>query len=715
MRKAFICLILQGCALYSFAQQQFYYAFSEKIPLQQDGQKVAVTLKQAESSFRFDATQTGKRIMDKLFVFDNFPAEAKRSTIPNLRNIHPVLKAADGIQLLLNDEILVSFKEGISEYQLNSIKNKFGLTLISNSTSFSLYQIPENANCLEIANRVYETGLVKFSQPNFVSKVEKFDIPNDPFFANQFSLHNTGQVLGNGHSGAADADVDAPEAWDITKGSNSIIVAVIDEGVTSDHPDLPNSRQVRLNGSNFAASYDGTNPNDPSPVGNDNHGNACAGIIAATQSNNEGVTGIAPLCKIMPIRISFESQLPASVFAAAIDFAVNNGAHVISNSWGNSSLNPNFHPVIVTAIQNAVTNGRWGKGCVVLFASSNTADHFRSENGIISFPGNANVNTLITVGASDRYDNQANYSPTSNPGSSYNQIIDIVAPSHRAYPWQIDGEDLEVATIDIPGPDGGKSGWLPYFEPNYQSYTMWMGGTSAATPLVAGIAALMLSVDPNLTAQEVFNIITCSADDVGPYTYTNGFSNEMGNGRVNAFRSVMGVCPLSYTINWPIASGSILTYRAKDYITASNTISSNTDVDILAQNVIKLESGFSADPGSNVTLMIQPCPNCGTSGAPLREFASENSSESLVSIDALFSESISLQPNPAMDRLRVNAKIQGKAISFAIVNQFGNEFMHGDISSNDFEVNVSNLENGVYILEIETAESIYHEKFMVIK
>ncbi|MFK5037028.1 S8 family serine peptidase, partial [Klebsiella pneumoniae] len=77
-------------------------------------------------------------------------------------------------------------------------------------------------------------------------------------------------------------------------------VAVLDQGVTANHPDLPNARQVRLNGSNFII---GENANDPTPNGNDNHGNACAGIIAATQNNNEGISGIAPNVRIMPIKI----------------------------------------------------------------------------------------------------------------------------------------------------------------------------------------------------------------------------------------------------------------------------------------------------------------------------------------------------------------------------------------------------------------------------
>ncbi len=121
--------------------------------------------------------------------------------------------------------------------------------------------------------------LTRFSHPNFICEIKFHQvIPNDQYFINQFSLHNTGQVFTDGHSGTVDADIDAPEVWSITKGNNNIIIAVLDQGVTPDHPDLPNKRQVRLNGSNFVNG----NPNNPSPTGHHNHGNACVGIIGAT-------------------------------------------------------------------------------------------------------------------------------------------------------------------------------------------------------------------------------------------------------------------------------------------------------------------------------------------------------------------------------------------------------------------------------------------------
>jgi hypothetical protein len=147
------------------------------------------------------------------------------------------------------------------------------------------------------------------------------------------------------------------------------------------------------------------------------------------------------------------NSFPTQV-ANAITFAKSNGADVLSNSWGYQSNNPNLYPVIKDAIENATINGRNGKGCVVVFSVGNWANHIDTVPGFISFPSNVEVNGVLAVGASDRYDEQANYSPTSDINSSNNQIVDIVAPSHRVYSCQISTETGEVWTIDIPGNAG---------------------------------------------------------------------------------------------------------------------------------------------------------------------------------------------------------------------------------------------------------------------
>lgn len=460
----------------------------------------------------------------------------------------PTYITAGGQEINYTKDILLKFKEVATSLDKSNVITSNNLILIKETLSYDMYRTTGDA--LQVSKNIYLSGQVEFSTPDFIAEVQKLDyIPNDPYFNQQWYLHNTGQGTNDGKSTTIDADIDAPEAWSITKGSPNITVAIIDEGVTSNHPDLPNTRQVRLNGSNFAAPYQGVNnPNDPSPTisttAGNNHGNACAGIVAATQDNNEGVTGIAPLCKIMPIKIPFGGVAPSSVYADAINFANLNGADIISNSWGYNSSDSNLFPAIVSAINNAVNNNKQ-----VVFAAGNTANRVGGNNGFVSFPGSANIPNLITVGASDRNNTTANYSPN---GSN----LEISAPSHSGYNTQIAGESFNIWTIDIPGANNGYNSWrdnagglplvgevLPNNGVNFASYTGRMGGTSASTPEVAGVLALMKSVNSCLSVTQIKNILQSTADKIGGFNYNwnslmPGHSIQLGYGKVNAHKAV---------------------------------------------------------------------------------------------------------------------------------------------------------------------------------
>ncbi|OJJ17628.1 hypothetical protein BKI52_27590 [marine bacterium AO1-C] len=557
MRKIPI-LTLVCCLLWfaGYGQDRYYYAFNKKVYLKASTTKMLVRFKTPKEGFQIDQmTQRTKlkyeaKSLDfthKTYMVNLKDQAAMQSFQSSLgeepASIQPVYLSQDGLEVGVTNEIMVRFKDGVDPIKMIGLHKALGVKVKKIAVNYVLLEVPAKADVFSMANYYQESGLAVYSHPNFIMKLQKTAyIPNDSYFNKQFYLHNTGQTINDGRSGTADADVDAPEAWDITKGNSNIVVAVIDEGVTSNHPDLPNSRQVRLNGSNFASSVDGTSANDPSPTGNGNHGNACAGIIGATQDNNQGVTGVAPNVKIMPIRIPFGGG-GSNLLVDAVNFAWQNGADIISNSWGYGTTNPNFVPALVQAFQDATTQGRNGKGSVVLIAAGNTANQDGGNSGTVNFPANINVSGVITVGSSDRFDKQSDYSPTSNPSSSNNQIVDLVAPSHRDYSEGGGGHrGFEVWTIDIPGTPGYNSAQnnetLPSSGTNNLAYTGRMGGTSAATPLAAGIAALVLSIDADLTQQEVFNILTQSADDVGGYNYVNGVSNEMGHGRVNAFKAV---------------------------------------------------------------------------------------------------------------------------------------------------------------------------------
>jgi len=553
----FLAVIVGISSFVAPREDHFYYAFNEKVPLRKQENKIAIRFKSKDNAKRlstlFNAAGTGLETKwedDRTIVVstrsedDLINLKTKIKEQSDVQSANPVYSLLEtGLEMIVTDEILIQFKSSVSKETIDSINTSYALKLLKQTEIYWLYQVQKDKDALQIANTYQKSGLVVYAQPNFLSKIQfhQSSVPNDPYFTNQWNLNNTGQLF-NGHSGTPNADINAPEAWARTTGCNSVVVAVLDQGVTSNHIDLPNSRQLRLPGSNFG---DG-DPNNPSPTSNDNHGNSCAGLIAATRNNNIGIAGIAPEVRIMPIRIfNFGGgSITTQALADAITFAKNNGADVISNSWGFNSNNQNLHPVIVTAIQDAVTTGRNGKGCVVVFAAGNTANLAAGNNGFVGFPAGVNIAGVLTVGATDRQDRQANYSPTSS-------LIDITAPSHRAYPTQITGETFEVWSIDIPG-NAGYNPWpdpntnppafgeiLPNTGTNNLDFTGRFGGTSAACPQVSAVAALMLSMNPDLTQQQVFSHLINSADKVGGYSYANGRNDQVGFGRLNAFQAIV--------------------------------------------------------------------------------------------------------------------------------------------------------------------------------
>jgi len=332
------------------------------------------------------------------------------------------------------------------------------------------------------------------SQPKLCGQIT----PNDEYFPMQWHLHNTGQS-----GGTPDADISAAEAWEITTGDPNIIVAVVDSGVDTNHPDLIH---------NLVSGYDFLESDDlPDPAldywGNA-HGTACAGLIAAQGNNTIGVSGVAWNCKMMPIRIS-RSESPEKEYfiteadiASAFRWAATHGADVLSNSWGwLKTPTPSIHSAIID-ITEVGGMGRDGKGCVVLFAGGNQGEPIGDY-----YP--RRYPEVIAVGATDYDDVRWYY-------SNYGPELDIVAPSGgnsdedvlanmgRDYAW----------TTDISGIAG-------YSELHglYGVYTEILdysanGGTSSACPVAAGVAALILSIEPNLISAEVrhFLEITTAGD-----------------------------------------------------------------------------------------------------------------------------------------------------------------------------------------------------------
>ena len=427
--------------------------------------------------------------------------------------------------LWLTKRVTLRLKEGVTISSMQKELNNFNAKVIKSLLKGRLLnvQLDSLERQFEFIHSLYTKGWIVWGEPDFKEELRR---TNDPKYPEQWYLNNTGGTVPsapNPESGniqisplSPDNDIDAPEAWEITKGSEEIIVAIIDDGL-EDHEDL-------------AAILPGYTPGVPFGPGSngfqflaeDAHGQSCAGIVAALH-NDIGVRGIAPNVRLMSVNI-FHPAVSNFDVADGIIWAVDNGADVLSNSWGFSeNCNQNLIPAISEAFEYAAENGRNGAGCISIVSSGNDD----LEIDCVTFP--ANLPTVMAVGAVDGTGAKSLY-------SNIGPTLDIVAPSNQfTLPVPINSSSFYTATYGIRTIDReGENGYSPSNSSSEPSYNDFFGGTSAACPQVAAVASLVLSVNPQLTKEQAENIILTSADDIGPA----GIDNEFGYGRLNAFGAV---------------------------------------------------------------------------------------------------------------------------------------------------------------------------------
>lgn len=360
-----------------------------------------------------------------------------------------------------------------------------------------LVDLPRGVGVAEAVEEYRDAPGVAYAEPNYLYRpVQSPTTPSDPDFRALWGLHNTGQT-----GGTADADVDAPEAWEKLGESSPVVVAVIDSGVDVSHPDLaanvwrnpgetPNNGRDDdgngyvddVNGWDFAngdaSVYDGTQ---------DDHGTHVAGTIAAAHDNGTGVAGLGRNVKVMPLKFidgEFGSAFDA---ARAIDYAVAQGVPVSNNSWGG--------PKESRYVKEAIDRAR-AKGHLLVAAAGNSGlDNDSSTER--SYPASSASENIVSVAATNSRDELAWFSNYGATG------VDLGAPG------------VGILSTTAGGGYGGKS------------------GTSMATPHVAGAAALLLGKDPNLGYSEVKSLLLSGVD---PSPSLAG--KTVTGGRLNAANSL---------------------------------------------------------------------------------------------------------------------------------------------------------------------------------
>ncbi|MEL7359769.1 MAG: S8 family serine peptidase [Cyanobacteria bacterium J06560_6] len=459
------------------------------------------------------------------------------------------LEASPGTYAYVANELTVQFAQTVSITQIDAMAHAVGLIRIhalggeDNTYCFKVGPAARQ-NPLKIANQLAPDPQVLLAEPNIIMAIAPLYRPTDTRYSDQWHLHHRG-----GPGLVSGSHVFAEKAWDITRGSRSVTLAITDDGFDLNHPDLQGAGKI-------VAPRDLKNKDGlPTPVDFENHGTPVAGVALAEETGT-GVVGIAPGCSLMPIQTT--GYLDDASIEQLFDWAIEQGADVISCSWSPASVYFPLSRRISSAINRAATKGRNGKGCIVVFSAGNANRPVEGKVEEMGWPRNLlkGVTTwlsgfaihpdVITVSACTSLNRKAAY-------SNWGRHISVTAPSNNAPPSMA----LSEGTFDTGPPVQGslpgrvvitsdRTGSEGYSLDDYTGF----GGTSSSCPLVAGVVGLMLSANPDLTARQVKQLLQRTTDKIidkepdpqlgqsyGTYD-RNGHSLWFGHGKVNAYKAV---------------------------------------------------------------------------------------------------------------------------------------------------------------------------------
>jgi thermitase len=383
--------------------------------------------------------------------------------IPQTATAAPLAQSAE-LQATETQSLLVHLDSGSTPEMRSALVAQMGGELVTWMPQINVAEIsvPVYQSAMAASLPMVANELVTYAENDMV--VEAAAVFSDP------DLSDETMSYGLDH-------VQALDAWNVITGSQEIIIAVIDSGIKLDHPEFAGR---------LVAGYDFVN-NDDQPDDDMGHGTHVAGILSAGLNNGQGVAGVCPNCRLMPVKVLNQNNMGTwSQLAQGILFATDNGAQVINLSLGATVPSE----TLAAAVEYAQAHG-----VIVVAAAGN--------NGTDAPFYPAALDGVIAVGAT----NAAGERWTR---SNYGTFVDIVAPGALIYSTYNDLNNL------------------------YHGYT-YMSGTSMAAPFVSGVVGLLLSADRALTSQQVTDALIDGADDLGVV----GVDTEFANGRVNAMGSLM--------------------------------------------------------------------------------------------------------------------------------------------------------------------------------
>ena len=446
------------------------------------------------------------------------------------QGVLPIAYVEDGEKIEVNRRYVTSqIRAKLPQEQAERLAKKHGLRIFdrpSYAPEWVVFSAEQPLEALAKIDGLRGEGSVESADVLIASYMTKKVLPSDPLVGTQWHIKASGAAL-------AGTDVNIEDTWQYgtaagdERRGQGILVGIVDDGMETAHPDLSPNVNTAID-----IDYNG-NDNDPNPGVGDNHGTACAGLTAARGNNGIGVTGTAPAATLVGMRLIAG---PVTDLKASQAMAHQNGLIFIkSNSWGPSDSGDGLDapgPLTLNALRDSALTGRGNKGTIFVWAGGNGGRSSTQDNS--NYDGYANSIYTIAIGASDSRGRRSDYS---EPGAN----LIVTAPSSGA-------GGLGIVTTDNTGTAGyntaaGAAG----------NYTNTFGGTSAATPEVSGIIALMLRENPNLGWRDVQEILIRSAKKIlpGDADWKDNsagfhFNHDFGAGLVDATAAVTLASPATW-------------------------------------------------------------------------------------------------------------------------------------------------------------------------